>query len=59
MKQETNLPRNLGKVFNQYVEVRTTSIPLQRWIPSRTGLTLVTVVARVRMQLTGCILKIS
>jgi hypothetical protein len=36
MKHQINLPRNLGRVLDQYVEARTTSIALQGCIPSRT-----------------------
>jgi hypothetical protein len=36
MKHQINLPLNLGRVLDQYVEARTTSIPLHGWIPSRT-----------------------
>jgi hypothetical protein len=36
MKHQINLPRNLGRVLDQYVEARTTSVALQGWIPSRT-----------------------
>jgi hypothetical protein len=31
MKHQINLTRNLGRVLDQYVEARTTSIPLQAW----------------------------
>ena len=36
MRHQINLPRNLGRVLDQYVEARTTSVALQGWIPSRT-----------------------
>src|ERR1700722_7377504 len=36
MKHQVNLTRNLGRVLDQYVEARTTSVPLRGWIPSRT-----------------------
>ena len=36
MKHQINVPLNLGRVLDQYVEACTTSIPLQEWIPSRT-----------------------
>ena len=36
MKHQINLTRNLGRVLDQYVEARITSVALQSWIPSRT-----------------------
>jgi hypothetical protein len=36
MKHQINLTRNLGRVLDQYVEARTTSVALQGWIPSLT-----------------------
>ena len=37
MQQEMILPRNLGRVLDQYVEGRTTSLPVQGWIPRRSA----------------------